>query len=58
MQELEETVVLVDNIIDGNVSLTQKAAWQPLTVNWKGIKVGFSLGYSYYLLAITITSSC
>ena len=40
VKELTETVVTLEKpITDGKVTLTQRTAWQPITVTYEGIKV-------------------
>ncbi|KAL5257035.1 hypothetical protein ACHWQZ_G012080 [Mnemiopsis leidyi] len=39
VKELTETVVVLKDIGGGNVTLSQKAAWQPITVTFQGIEV-------------------
>ena len=46
VEELKDTVVVFDLSSDRNVTLTQKAAWQPITVAWAGIEVHFII-YTY-----------
>ena len=51
VKELTETVVALSQIKGGNVTLSQKAAWQPITVTFQGIEVCVILFFVKQLLS-------